>query len=152
MNKAETVAGSLFVAIGVAMLLQAMKFPYFVENVPGPGFLPRWIAGGIITAGLALAAKGIWPRLLIAEAVAWPEAPGWRRVGLMLGALAVSLLLLKTLGFMLVTALFMAAVVFGLGIRSWLILASVPLASAVALYVIFAVWLLVPLPKGTLFD
>ncbi len=152
MNKAETVAGTLFVAIGVAMLLQAMKFPYFVESVPGPGFLPRWIAGGIIAAGLALAMKGIWPRLLIAEAVAWPEAPGWRRVGLMLGALAVALLLLKTLGFMLVTTLFMAAVVFGLGIRSWRILASVPLVSAVALYVIFAVWLLVPLPKGTLFE
>ena len=44
----------------------------------------------------------------------------------------------------------MAAVVFGLGVRSWRMLASIPLLSAIGLYVIFAVWLRVPLPKGIL--
>jgi len=151
MNKAETVAGSVFVAIGVWVLLQAIKFPYFVEDVPGPGFLPLWISFGIIGAGLVLAVKGIWPRLAIQEeAITWPQAAGWRRVGLMLGALAVSLLLLQILGFMVVTTLFMAVVVFGLGVRSWRMLTIVPIVSAVGLYVIFAVWLRVPLPKGIL--
>ena len=150
MNKAETVAGSVFVAIGVLVLLEAIKFPYFLEGVPGPGFLPVWISSGIIGAGLVLAVKGIRPRLAPQEGITWPEAAGWRRVGLMLGALAVSLLLLEMLGFMLTTTLFMAVVVFGLGVRSWRMLASVPLLSAVGLYVIFAVWLRVPLPKGIL--
>jgi len=150
MNKAEAVAGSVFVAIGAWMLLEAIKMPYFVEGVPGPGFLPRWVAFGLIGSGLVLTAKGIWPRLALQEGVAWPTAAGWQRVGLMLGALAVSLLLLNILGFVVITTLFMAVVVFGLGVRSWRILASVPLVSAVALYVIFAVWLRVPLPKGIL--
>src|SRR3989304_4386063 len=48
----------------------------------------------------------------------------------MLGALAVSLLLLEILGFMVTTTLFMAVVVFGLGVRSWRMLAAVPLLSA----------------------
>jgi len=152
MNKAETGAGSVFVAIGVWMLLDAIKFPYFVEGVPGPGFLPLWIALGIIVSGVVLTAKGIWPRLAMpdAEGVVWPQAAGWWRVGLMLGAMAVSLVVLEKLGFMVTTTLFMAAVVFGLGVRSWWVLASVPLVSAVVLYVIFAVWLRVPLPKGIL--
>lgn len=150
MNKAETVAGSVFVIIGIFIVLEAVKFPYFVEGVPGPGFLPLWVSGGMISTGLVLVAKGVWPHLAVHEEITWPEAAGWRRVGLMLGALAVSLLMLNVLGFMVVTTLFMAVVVFGLGIRSWWMLATVPLAAAVGLYVLFAVWLRVPLPKGIL--
>ena len=150
MNKAEAVAGAVCVVLGGLMLLESLKFPYFVEGVPGPGFLPLWISFGIIGTGLVLAVKGFRPRLVTQEGITWPDAAGWRRVGLMLGALAVSLLLLELLGFLVTTTLFMAAVVFGLGVRSWRMLASVPLASAVGLYVIFAVWLRVPLPKGIL--
>ena len=68
----------------------------------------------------------------------------------MLGAMAVSLVVLEKLGFMVTTTLFMVVVVFGLGVRSRWVLATVPLVSAVMLYVIFAVWLRVPLPKGIL--
>jgi len=152
MNKAETGAGAVFVAIGAWMLLEAIRMPYFVEGVPGPGFLPLWIALGIMVSGVVLTAKGFWPRLTApdAESVTWPQTAGWWRVALMLGALAVSLVVLDKLGFMVTTTLFMAVVVFGLGVRSWRVLATVPPVSAVALYVIFAVWLRVPLPKGIL--
>lgn len=152
MNKAETAAGAVFVVIGAWILRDAVKMPYFVEGVPGPGFLPLWIGLGIIVSGVVLTGKGIWPRLATpdAESATWPQAAGWRRVVLMLGAMAVSLVVLEKLGFMVTTTLFMAVVVFGLGARSWWVLATVPLVSAVALFVIFAVWLRVPLPKGIL--
>jgi hypothetical protein len=148
MNRAETVAGVLVTAIGVAMLLQSLTFAYFAEGVPGPGFLPRWIAAGLVCAGLVLTAKGLRPKLTIQEPIRWPDASGWRRVGLMLGALAVALLLLDKLGFMVVTTAFMAVLIFGLGVRSWVMLITTPLAAAFGLYVVFAVWLRVPLPKG----
>jgi putative tricarboxylic transport membrane protein len=150
MNKAETVAGSVFVVIGVLVLLETLKFPYFLEGVPGPGFLPLWVSFGIIGTGLVLTAQGIRRRLAPREEIMWPDTAGWRRVGLMLGALAVSLLLLEMLGFMVTVTLFMAVVVFCLGVRSWRMLVSVPLLSAIGLYGIFAVWLRVPLPKGIL--
>jgi hypothetical protein len=57
---------------------------------------------------------------------------------------------LNTLGFLVTTAAFVAVVIFGLGIRSWRMLASVPLLAAIGLYLVFAVWLNVPLPKGLL--
>ncbi len=150
MNKAETVAGAVFAAIGSVMLLESWKFAYFLEEVPGPGFLPRWIAVGLIVAGLTLAVKGIRPGVALQEAISWPGAAGWRRVALMLGALALALVLFDKLGFVIVTTLFMAAVVFGLGVRSWRTLATVPILAAIGLYVVFAVWLHVPLPQGVL--
>lgn len=150
MNKAETVTGAVVLALGIWILVEAVKFPYFLEGVPGPGFLPLWVSFGIIGTGLVLTAQGIRRRLVPQEEIMWPDAAGWRRVGLMLGALAVSLLVLEKLGFMVTTTLFMAVVVFCLGVRSWRMLASVPLLSAIGLYGIFAVWLRVPLPKGIL--
>ena len=150
MNKAETVAGAAFVAIGAYMLLESLKFLYMVDGIPGPGFLPRLTAIAMIGTGLMLTAKGIRPGLTAMQVIAWPDATGWRRVGLMTGALAVSLLVLDRLGFLVTTALFMVVVVYGLGTRSWRTLVSMPLAAAIGLYAIFAVWLQVPLPKGIL--
>jgi len=150
MNRAETAVGAVVMALGIAILLGATKFPYFIEGVPGPGFLPMWISCGIIGTGLVLTVQGIRRRLVPAEVIAWPDATGWRRVALMLGAMAMSLLLLDKLGFMVTTTLFMAVVVFFLGVRSWWTLVAVPPLSAIGLYCIFAVWLRVPLPKGIL--
>lgn len=151
MNKAETVAGAVIVVLGALLLQQSLRLPYIADGVPGPGFLPLWISSGIMGSGFVLAVKGVRAHLApTGEAVTWPEPSGWRRVGLVLGALAVSLLLLTWLGFVLTTALFMITVIFGLGVRSWRSLVSVPLISAVVLYLIFAVMLRVPLPKGLL--
>jgi putative tricarboxylic transport membrane protein len=150
MNKAETVAGLAFAALGIFVGLESARWPYLLDGVPGPGFLPRWIAIGLIAAGIVLTTNALRARAAPLEPIEWPERRGWRRIGLMLGALAVSLLLLEKLGFLVTTALFMAVVIFGLGVRSWLMLASVPLLAAIGLYVVFAVWLSVPLPKGIL--
>ncbi len=150
MNKAETAVGAVVLALGIGILVEATKFPYYVEGVPGPGFLPVWLAYGIIGTGLVLSAQGIRRRPVAEEKVSWPNATGWRRVALMLGAMSMSLLLLEVLGFMLTTTLFMVVMVFCLGMRSWQTLVFVPPLSAMGLYAIFALWLRVPLPKGIL--
>ena len=150
MNKAETTAGGIVTALGVLMLLESMKFAYFLDGVPGPGFLPRWVAAGLICVGLFLTAKGIRPGMALQKAIAWPDAGVWRRVAVMLGSMALAILLLDKLGFVIVVAVFMAVVMYSLGVRSWRTLATVPLLTAIGLYVIFAVWLRVPLPRGVL--
>lgn len=148
MNKAETAAGGVITAIGALMLFQSLKFAYFLDGVPGPGFLPRWIAGALVCAGLVLTVQGLRPARVLQEAIAWPDRAGWKRLALMFAALAVALVLLDKLGFVVVTTAFMGVLIFGLGVRSWWMLVSVPLVAAIGLYVVFAVWLSVPLPKG----
>src|SRR5688572_5256134 len=61
MNKAETAAGAVVVAVGAFMMVESMKMLYMVNNVPGPGFLPRLLAIGLIVSGLILTVKGIRP-------------------------------------------------------------------------------------------
>ena len=150
MNRADTIAGIAFAALGLFMVLDSWKMPYLMEGVPGPAFLPRWIGIGLLAAGAVIAVNAIRGRAPVEAGVAWPDAIGWRRVVLMLGAIAVSLLVLEKLGFLITTTLFVAVVIFGLGVRSWVTLVSVPLLAATGLYIVFAVWLSVPLPKGVL--
>jgi putative tricarboxylic transport membrane protein len=148
MNRVETAAGVLVLAVGASLLVAASRFPFLLQGIPGPGFLPLLISFGIIGAGLVLivaAYRGGRPE---AKAIPWPPPSGWARVGLMLAAMTASFLLLEALGFVVVTVLFMAVMVYCLGERSWRILATVPLLSAIGLYLVFAVWLRVPLPKG----
>ena len=150
MNKAETVAGGVFTTIGVLMLLESLKFAYFLDGVPGPGFLPRWVAAGLVCVGLFLTTKGIRPGIALQKTIAWPDAGVWRRVAVVLAALALALLLLDKLGFVIVVTVFMALVMYSLGVRSWRMLVTVPVLTAIGLYVVFAVWLRVPLPRGVL--
>ena len=148
MHKAETIAGIVVLTIGALLLIEAAKLPYLVENVPGPGVLPLWMSFGILVTGgvvlvNALRAHGMRP-------IEWPNAWGRRQVGVLLGALAVALLVLDKLGFLLTTTAFMAVVIFSLGVRSWATLIIAPVAAAGVLYLVFDVWLNVPLPPGLL--
>lgn len=148
MSRVETAAGAIVLAIGIALLVGAAQFEFFIKGVPGPGFLPLFIASGITAAGVVLIAQAVrHPRK---SAVQWPPMSGWTRVALMLVTMAASFWLLDALGFVVVTALFMAVMVYCLGERSWRILSTVPVLSAVGLYLVFAVWLRVPLPRGVL--
>jgi hypothetical protein len=148
MNKTEAVGGAIVLAIGAILAIEAYKLPYMVENVPGPGFLPLWLAGSILLAGATITLKALRGTLRDLPDISWPDAWGWRQVLVMIGSLAVALLVLTKLGFLVTTALFMAIVIYSLGGRSWPILVLAPIAAAGILYLVFAVWLDVPLPQG----
>jgi phosphatidylglycerophosphate synthase len=150
MGKAETGFAVLVTAFGAFLLKESLKLPFFVLEVPGPGFLPVWLAVAIIGMGVALLVQGIrsWSRK--SEDGLWPNALGWRRLAAAAVPLAVGLLFLETLGFFLTCLLYVAVVAFGLGIRSWRVLVTLPLAVTVVLHVVFAVMLKVPLPRGIL--
>jgi len=148
MNKAETFGGLVVLAIGAALAIAAYKLPYMVEDVPGPGFLPLWLSGGILIAGACILLKAVRGAMPELSDITWPDRWGWRQVLTMLGSLAVSLLLLTKLGFLITTAAFMAIMIYSLGGRSWPTLIFAPIAAAGILYLVFAVWLNVPLPQG----
>jgi hypothetical protein len=145
--KSEVVAGALVLTFGVALLAGALQFPFLLDGVPGPGFLPLLTAVATVACGLVLLTSSVRGTIRM-DKPNWAPRSGWVRVVSMLAAMTVSYLLLEELGFLIVTTLFMAAMIFALGERSWRMLATIPVLAAIALYAVFAVWLRVPLPKG----
>lgn len=148
MEKAETVGGLLLVAVGIVILVAASRLPYMVEDVPGPGFLPLWLSFGILISGAIVTFNAVRGRLRPGEPIPWPNASGWMQVVVLMIALGLGFFFFDELGFVVTTALFMAVVIFSLGVRSPLTLVIAPLAAAGILYAVFAMWLSVPLPQG----
>ena len=86
MNRAGAAAGAVVLAVGIALLVAASRFPFFLQGVPGPGFLPLFVAFGIVGSGLVLLVSAWRGGSQRAKPIQWAPPAGWARVGLMLVA------------------------------------------------------------------
>jgi putative tricarboxylic transport membrane protein len=109
---------------------------------PGPGFFPFW--AGVVLALLSL--MSLFGSLKKRDML---SLSGFKSPKLLLvtGALLAYLLLLETLGFLIVTFLFLL-LLFRLGYRGWGVSAVLALTAAVASFAIFQLWLKTQLPIG----
>jgi hypothetical protein len=124
--------------------------------MPGSGFFP--LALGLVLMTLA-SIHGIQlhlakPKPVSPEAAPAPQKPtdgSTNRVLLFMAAVAAATALLEPLGYTLSAFLLMLALLQILGLRRWHHSALIALAAAGASYVVFVVWLKIPMPSGWLF-
>ena len=146
MHKADRVTAALLLALAVAFSAAALRlYPFSSEGGPGSGFLPFWL--GLVMAALAL-------MLLLRRArvldTGFPKGEGRTRLLLVLGITVAFVALLKPLGMVLATALYLAAVVRLVGRHRWWVAIAVGAGAAAFNYLVFAHWLRVPFPQGLL--
>jgi len=148
----HAVAGGLIALVGAAALVNAVTGLNFLgaNGEPGPGFFPALLAGGLVVLGLVL---GLTYLLATPERLAKLEALKFSRsavlrAGSVWAALAVSIALMSTLGFLPAAIFLVAVLVLGLerlkGLRAIAVLVVLPLG----VYVLFSVLLDVRLPEG----
>jgi putative tricarboxylic transport membrane protein len=109
---------------------------------PGPGFFPFW--GGLLLGACAL--------ILLARSLKSRERLGsgaipWPALIMVLGALLGYLLFLETLGFVIVTLLFLLAL-FCFAEIGWIKHVAWSVIATSLVYALFKLWLKVPLPSG----
>jgi putative tricarboxylic transport membrane protein len=109
---------------------------------PGPGFFPFW--GGLLLGACAL--------ILLARSLKSRErrrfgAIPWPALIMVLGALLGYLLFLETLGFVIVTLLFLLAL-FCFAEIGWIKHVAWSVIATSLVYALFKLWLKVPLPSG----
>jgi hypothetical protein len=139
-NKGELTLAFVFAALGALWIARAALMPVWGDSfAPDSGFLP--LIYGVLLLGLALAAGA---QVLAAGAVSSSES--MRKPLIVLGALSAAVAALPLAGFALsvfALLLFLYAAVERL---PWLNSAAVSGAMTGALYLVFKVWLGVPLP------
>jgi putative tricarboxylic transport membrane protein len=137
-------AATLLLFAAVAAVESLRLLPYGAVRNPGPGFFPWWTS--LTLAGLCL--------VLLVRAVrgaAPPRGAGdvrWTRVAGLLAALAAYSLVLEPVGYPIAT---FALVLFMLRVTEpapWPLALAAALLAAGGTYLVFAVWLSVPLPAG----
>ena len=148
MKRFERVAAGVLFAIGSGAAYLAIEMGYGSARFPGPGFLPFWIASLLaLTAGLYFLAR-IGPDVVPHRL--W-EPDTWRRPSLSAIIMLLFTLLMGWLGFFASTFLLFLAWLIVVERERWLIIGAVSALGTLGAYILFAVLLKVPLPKGLLF-
>lgn len=129
-------------ALGIVWATQAFGLKFGSLNSPGPGFAP-------VVLTLLLSGLGLWialrPSSNKAEAETIPG--GVARVALITATTLLAALLMDRLGYLIVV---FPAVLAYLRIArvKWVAAAPISAAATILSYLVFAVWLGVPLPVG----
>jgi putative tricarboxylic transport membrane protein len=140
-------SGLALAALGIYIMVQALQWEYVTPEGPGPGFFPLWYG----VAMLALSAVLVVSEL--ARRSARRAAIDWKQLGRALTtwlALAVSVALVKPLGFLVSFALLTYFIVAFIYRRPQKTAVLVAVASAAGFFLVFRLALGVALPAGAL--
>jgi putative tricarboxylic transport membrane protein len=144
-RQADRIAGALLLAFAVAFSAGALKYyTYSGPGGPGSAFLPFWLGVGMsVLAGLLL-----FGALRSGDPGAeWlPRGEGLRRLALVLGVTIAFVALLKIVGMILGTVLFLIVLMRALDRNPWPLTLTVAIAAAGFNYLVFTHWLRVPFP------
>lgn len=154
MNWGQQSSALAWACIGIAIAAGAYQLGIGALNNPGPGLFPFVIGVCMTSLGVSLAATGLrQPAPLPAPAsseVSRPSPGNARAAITVVAALAFYALALERLGFLMCTAVFLAAQLAVLGRKS--LVASVAWSAAITAgsYLVFAKLLKITLPAGLL--
>jgi uncharacterized membrane protein len=140
---ADRVAGFLLLLLGIAVVVQALRLPYWIDTAAGPGFVPFWLG-----LALAVAAAGLLIAPPVAAVAAAADRAQARRVTIVTGLAAGSVLLVYPLGMVLASGAFVAASLFYLAPARRAANALAAAATPAIVWLVFVRWLAVPLPRG----
>ncbi len=148
MKKWERIAAAILIFIGVAAAAIAYDLGFGDFHQPGPGFFPFWLSGI-----LALVSFLYFLTRLGSESERLPlwERRTWFRPSMAAAVMFVYSLAMGWIGFFSATFLLFLAWLIAIEREKWLTVGLVSVLGTASLYLIFIVFLKVPLPKGVLF-
>lgn len=144
LRNGDVLSAAVLAALGVYIFVEALNWPYYSEDGPGPAFFPVWYGIAMVVLSLALIAIAV-SKHAKAET---PDWPGLGRALMTWAAFAICSALMGWLGFFLcfaVLTFFMITVVFR---QPPVMAAVVAVAASLGFYVVFPLALSVPLPSG----
>ena len=144
MPKRDIGVAALTLIFGVAAAHESAKLPFGTVHNPGQGFFPWWTSVVIILLALILLVRA----LRLRSSAAQEKSGRITRVAALLVVLAAYSFLLDPLGYPLCTFLLVLFMLRATDPQRWLVALGMATITAVGSYVVFAIWLSVPLPRG----
>ena len=147
MVRRELIVAAIALLFGATAAYESTKLPFGTIHSPGPGFFPWWTSILIVLLALVLLVQVLTSRSAAAAGEGFGRIA---KVVALLIVLAAYTFLLDLVGYPLCTfflVLFMLRVT---DPQPWAIAVGVAGITAVGSYIVFAMWLSVPLPRGPL--
>jgi len=146
MVKRDVAVASLAVAFGAAAAFESARLPFGTIHNPGEGFFPWWASVTAVLLATILLIQALNSR----SSSARDESRRLVKVIVLLVILAAYTFLLDPLGYPICTFLLVLFMLRVLDPQRWRVALSIAVLTAAGSYVVFAVWLSVPLPRGPL--
>ncbi len=146
MARRDAIVAAVALAFGATAAYESAKLPFGTVHNPGPGFFPWWTSVVLALLALVLLVHALTSRSRTAR-----EGPGRiAKVAALLVVLGAYTFLLDPLGYPLCTFLLVLFMLRVTDRERWAVALGVAAITAVGSYVVFALWLSVPLPPGPL--
>jgi hypothetical protein len=149
LNRDEVIGGTLIFLFGAVTVYFSLQIPIGTFRAAGSGLFPLGLGMLLMGLSMILVIKSWVPHKPTEEKKLRPEVPrSAKQVLLFSGAIALATLLLKTLGYPLLSFLLLLSLLRILGVKQWVTSVSLSLFTAIGVYILFVLWLQIPLPKG----
>lgn len=150
MKLSDAALGLLVMLAGAALAWHAQSFPRTPVQAYGPGFFPTLLGAALVVCGGLLAARGFSRRAPLLVLERWARSPAaWLRIALVPAVVLAYLALAPRAGFLAAAAL-PTFLMLAFLTRRTVLSAAVAVGTALAMWLVFAEILLVPLPRGPL--
>jgi len=149
LNRDEVIGGTLIFLLGAVTAYFSLRMPVGTFRTAGSGLFPLGL--GILLMGLSLILfiKSWVPSKSMEEKKPKHEVSrSAKQVILFLGAIVLATFLFDRLGYPLMSFLLLIALLRTLGVKRWAYNLSLSLLTATGAYILFVLWLQIPLPKG----
>jgi hypothetical protein len=148
-RNADRITAALLLVFSLAFAAGGLKYyTWWGLEGPGSGFLPFWLGLGLALLAAAMLVRSLKEKHPGEDWI--PRGQGLRRILVVLGVSVALVALLKVLGMILGTFLFLTVLVRYLGGHRWTVTLAVAAATAGFNWLVFAHWLRVPFPEGVL--
>ncbi len=150
MRRADQITGIITLIFGAAVMEGSRRMPPSNTFGPGAGFMPFWL--GLLMAAFSIMLIVNSTRQPVKSGGGFPFPTGRPVLAILetVGGLAAFILFIETLGFLISTALLTAFLLRVVERERWLTTATVAVANAIGLYIVFQVLLGAGLPKNFL--
>jgi putative tricarboxylic transport membrane protein len=146
MIRRDIVLAIVALTFGAAATFESAKLPFGTVHSPGQGFFPWWISTVIFLLALFLLFQALTSRSSVTRGGSGRIA----KVAALLIVLGAYIFLLDPLGYLLCTFLLVLFMLRAIDTQRWAVALGVAAITAVGTYVVFAIWLSIPLPRGPL--
>ena len=143
MRKADRIVGWILFSLALVCAVEGWRT---WDGVGGTGFFPVILAGIFAFLSLGLLLGKTAPEE--DHAISWPDKKSWWRMALVFSALISYAILSQWVGYPAATVLFLAALCKIIGERRWPFGFLFGAGVAAVTYVVFKIWLNLPLPAG----
>jgi putative tricarboxylic transport membrane protein len=149
-KKADIIAGIIGITIGAYVIVKGLGFPEDHVMKIGPSFFPNFLASGLIICSLVLLIKALLGQSIGEyNPITWSNM-GIRRICVAIIYIVVYCAVLKTIGFIIASVLFVILFMRMFGKQKIWKYAVYPFAITGGVYLVFEILLKLTLPAGLL--